>query len=63
MEQSHPQRANIQVTADVVAFTIDDNQLKVLLIERAEAPFKRTWALPGGFLHEQVRKLCLERKD
>ncbi len=52
MEQSRPQRANIQVTADVVAFTIDDNQLKVLLIERAEAPFARTWALPGGFLHE-----------
>lgn len=38
------------VTTDVVVFTVRDNQLQVLLVERARAPFKGQWALPGGFL-------------
>jgi 8-oxo-dGTP diphosphatase len=29
---------------------LDDTELKVLLIQRALAPFKGTWALPGGFV-------------
>jgi len=40
------------VTTDVVIFTIEDDQLKVLLIKRANEPFKDQWALPGGFLLE-----------
>jgi len=40
------------VTTDVVIFTIEDGQLKVLLIKRANEPFKDQWALPGGFLFE-----------
>lgn len=38
------------VTVDLVIFTIDDNDLKVLLIRRAGEPFKGRWALPGGFV-------------
>ncbi len=38
------------VTVDIVAFTIEDGALKVLLIERADMPFKGSDALPGGFL-------------
>src|SRR3989344_6843954 len=38
------------VTTDIVIFTIEDDQLKVLLIKRANEPFKGQWALPGGFL-------------
>lgn len=38
------------VTTDIVIFTIEDDQLKVLLIKRAHEPFKGKWALPGGFL-------------
>jgi 8-oxo-dGTP diphosphatase len=38
------------LTVDIVAFSIQNQQLKVLLIERAEAPFAGTWALPGGFV-------------
>lgn len=38
------------VTVDTVIFTIEDGELKVLLIKRSESPFKGAWALPGGFL-------------
>ncbi|MFO0723855.1 MAG: NUDIX hydrolase [Myxococcota bacterium] len=38
------------VAVDLVVFTILDADLKVLLIQRGEAPFKGAWALPGGFL-------------
>jgi 8-oxo-dGTP diphosphatase len=38
------------VTTDIVIFTVRDNQLAVLLIERGEDPFKGCWALPGGFV-------------
>jgi 8-oxo-dGTP diphosphatase len=38
------------LTVDLVIFTILDADLKVLLIQRREAPFAGGWALPGGFL-------------
>ena len=38
------------VTVDLVIFTIADNDLKVLLVRRAQEPFKGRWALPGGFI-------------
>jgi len=38
------------VTVDVVIFTVEDGELKVLLIERANKPFLGDHALPGGFL-------------
>jgi 8-oxo-dGTP diphosphatase len=37
-------------TVDSVLFTVHDNTLKVLLVQRAEAPFVGQWALPGGFV-------------
>jgi len=38
------------VTTDVVLFTIEEEALKVLLIERAAEPYSGHWALPGGFI-------------
>jgi 8-oxo-dGTP diphosphatase len=38
------------VTADVVVFTIENDDLKVLLIQRDQEPFEGEWALPGGFI-------------
>jgi 8-oxo-dGTP diphosphatase len=38
------------LTVDCVVFGIEDDQLKVLLIERALEPFAGQWALPGGFV-------------
>ena len=44
-EYPHP-----AVTVDVVVFTIENDDLKVLLIERDLEPFEGEWALPGGFV-------------
>lgn len=40
----------LAVTVDVVALTIRDATLQVLLVERGEAPFQGRRALPGGFV-------------
>lgn len=39
------------LTVDCVVFGIDDEDLKILLIERGVPPFKGSWGLPGGFVH------------
>ncbi len=44
-EYPHP-----AVTVDVVVFTIENDDLKVLLIQRDQDPFEGQWALPGGFI-------------
>jgi len=40
------------LTTDVIIFTIENGQLKILLIKRANDPFKNKWALPGGFIND-----------
>jgi 8-oxo-dGTP diphosphatase len=35
---------------DCVVFGLDELELKLMLIQRALAPFKGKWALPGGFV-------------
>jgi 8-oxo-dGTP diphosphatase len=44
----------VAVTVDVVALTIRDGRLCVLLIERGEAPFAGRRALPGGFVRDET---------
>ena len=39
------------VTTDCVVFGFDGHDLKVLLIERGNEPYKGYWAFPGGFLN------------
>jgi 8-oxo-dGTP diphosphatase len=51
------------VTTDVVLFTIRDDSLQVLLIERGNAPFKGHWALPGGFVDiDEDLEACATRE-
>lgn len=38
------------VTVDVAIFTVLNNELKILLIQRNNEPYEGHWALPGGFL-------------
>jgi 8-oxo-dGTP diphosphatase len=38
------------VTVDVIAMTVVEGDLKVLLIERDLEPYRGMWAIPGGFV-------------
>jgi 8-oxo-dGTP diphosphatase len=38
------------VAVDLVILTVVDKELRVLLVERNEHPYKGRWALPGGFV-------------
>ena len=42
----------LQITVDIVLFTILDRQLHVLLIRRLAQPYRDSYALPGGFVLE-----------
>ena len=59
----HPHPA---VAADCVVFGYDGNNIKVLLIQRGNYPYKSLWAFPGGFmnLNETAEQAaCRELKE
>lgn len=39
------------LTVDCVIFGLDEDELKIMLIQRKLAPYKGSWALPGGFVN------------
>jgi 8-oxo-dGTP diphosphatase len=43
---------HLRLTVDLAILTVRENQLQVLVIERANEPFVGRLALPGGFLRE-----------
>ena len=55
------------VAADCVVFGYDGNNIKLLLIQRGNYPYKLSWAFPGGFMNlnetaEQAAKRELEEE-
>ena len=40
------------LTTNIVVFTLRDEQLKLLLVRRANPPYQDYWALPGGVVGE-----------
>lgn len=51
------------VTTDVVLFTIRQDALSVLLIQRGNPPCQGMWALPGGFLNiDEDLETCAKRE-
>ncbi|GAB3151209.1 NUDIX domain-containing protein [Micromonospora sonneratiae] len=53
----------VAVTADVVALTIRDDALHLLLIRRAEPPYSGFWALPGGFVRPDEDLAACARRE
>jgi 8-oxo-dGTP diphosphatase len=43
----------VAVTVDVVALTIRDGELHLLLVRRGQPPYQDFWALPGGFVRPE----------
>ncbi len=41
------------IATDVVIFTVQNNELKVLLIKMKKAPFTDSWAAPGGLVRPE----------
>jgi 8-oxo-dGTP diphosphatase len=39
------------VTVDIVIFTLRQEELQVLLVQRKHWPYEGMWAIPGGFVH------------
>ena len=50
MTRNTGKRTGIDLAVDVVLFTIVEDQLNVLLVERGMEPFRGSLALPGGFV-------------
>lgn len=51
------------VTADCVIFSYDGNDIKVLLIQRGNDPYKGKWAFPGGFMNiDETAEECAIRE-
>ena len=54
MNQTDEKYAPIHVSVDVVVLTLLDDELHLVLVRRAQAPFAGVWALPGGYIHADV---------
>lgn len=52
-----------KATVDVVLFTIEAGELRVLLVERKYPPFKDRWALPGGFIRKKEELVKAARRE
>jgi 8-oxo-dGTP diphosphatase len=52
MNAARRPHAPVRITVDLVVLTIRDDQLTVLLVERANDPYQGSAALPGGFLRD-----------
>jgi len=57
-EYPHP-----AVTTDVAVFTLQQQSLQLLLIKRAQEPFRGSWALPGGFLEIDEDLECCAKRE
>ena len=42
------------MTTDIVIFTIREERLELLLIQRRNPPFQGSWALPGGIVEKEM---------
>ncbi len=53
----------LTMTTDIAIFTIRDERLEILLIQRGNPPFQGNWALPGGLVEEdEDLDVCARRE-
>ena len=53
-DQERPEYEKPSLTVDIVllCYNKEEDQLKVLLIQRKSHPYRNSWALPGGFVQK-----------
>lgn len=51
------------VSVDVIIFTLRENDLQVLLIQRKNPPFAGRWAIPGGFIQANESLEAAARRE
>ena len=60
-------REKPSVTVDMALFTVEDGELKTILIQRNVEPAKGEWTIPGGFVHieepleDAVKRVLLDK--
>lgn len=53
----------LTMTTDIVIFSIRDDRLEILLIQRGRPPFQGQWALPGGLVEvDEDVDVCAHRE-
>ena len=53
----------LTMTTDIAIFTVRDDRLEILLIQRGNPPFQGKWALPGGLVEEdEDLDVCARRE-
>jgi 8-oxo-dGTP diphosphatase len=51
MDMSNPLYRNQCIYVNIVAFTVEDRKVKVLLVQRKVEPFVEMWIVPGGVVY------------
>ncbi len=51
------------VSVDVVIFTLREDDLQALLVQRKNPPFEGRWAIPGGFVEEDESLEVAARRE
>lgn len=57
VQNKQPSLANIRVAIDVVVFTVLNDKLCILLLQRDREPYKNQLALPGGFIWQDEQSI------
>jgi 8-oxo-dGTP diphosphatase len=51
------------ISVDVIIFTLRENDLQVLLVQRKHPPYEGRWAIPGGFVGDKESLEAAARRE